>query len=509
MKHPKKIRSNSGIFLPVISGILTGTAYIVPFLSFLCFFSFIPLLYRILYNKMTCSFTPVFFFSFSYFIISDIWLMNIGFDVTENIFIASAVSLFILFMMSFVISVFCSLPFIIYKNIRKNTVFNIALCGLLYIFGEWLSGSFYPFAFPWNRICNIPANIIPFIQTASIFGGLFISFLILIINGFLAAAIHQLIQIKIKQFSLYFLCAASVFILNISYGLIYICNETEYQEKYTAVIVQGNYFKEEKWETSPEEIAEKYLSLAKSKADCNTDIVIFPETAIKSNFFADPELLKPFTEFCRKNDAVIITGTKQNDRELNYNVCVCINSEGIQPDIYRKRFLVPFGEYSPVGDIKFISSDFSAGDECSLISTDIGKIGCVICFESVFPRSTAECVKNGAQVLTVLTNDSWLGKSVPLYQHHTHSVIRAVENRRFVLTSANTGISSVITPTGRIISQSGINCEDVTSAEFSMISKKSIYTQTGDTIILIPCIIILYGSAKIIIDPTGKYFFVA
>ena len=144
--------------------------------------------------------------------------------------------------------------------------------------------------------------------------------------------------------------------------------------------------------------------------------------------------------------------------------------------IYLKRILVPFGEYNPFKLFKFqfTSTNFSPGEECSIINTENGNIGCAICFESVFPEASVDCVKAGAEVITVLTNDSWLGERLPLYQHHTHSIIRAVETNRYILTSTNTGISSVISNCGEIKSETDYNNEAVIEDTF-LYDKRKFY----------------------------------
>jgi apolipoprotein N-acyltransferase len=125
-------------------------------------------------------------------------------------------------------------------------------------------------------------------------------------------------------------------------------------------------------------------------------------------------------------------------------------------------------------------------------------IGCAICFESVFPGSVSECVKEGAEAIIILTNDSWLGNIIPLYQHHSHSVMRAVENNRYVLTSTNTGISSVINNKGEVIVQSELNTESVIESSFYMNNDISFYTKYGDVVIFPSCMIIIFVCLKFV-----------
>lgn len=487
------------LLLSMTAGAATGLGYIYQPLCFVCFFSAIPLFYNILFRNKGKAFSSVFMFSFSFSLVSDIWLINIGKESTDDPALSVLISIVVTVGVPAVIALFHSIPFIIYKHIQRNNLLDIGILSFLYILGEWLAGSLYPVAFPWNRLCCVVSGFTPFIQSASLFGGLFISLIIMLINGFLAAAFYMtLIKRNFGKTILPAISAVSIFLVNTVGGLAVMETHPEYDNNYRVLILQGNYPKKEKIGSSHKDIAEKYLSIAERESSESFDLVVLPETTFTSGFFDDEELIRTLSDFCRKNNSVVVTGAQLNENDIRYNITAAVTADGVHPDVYRKQLLVPFGEYSPVGSINFISSSFSAGDECGMINTDIGKIGCIICFESIFSGITADCVKNGAEVLTVLSNDSWLGRSIPLYQHHSHSVLRAVENRRFVLTSTNTGISSVVSPYGEISVKTDANTEAEILANFAMIRKNSFYTLAGDIVIIPSCILVLSGILKMI-----------
>ncbi len=110
------------------------------------------------------------------------------------------------------------------------------------------------------------------------------------------------------------------------------------------------------------------------------------------------------------------------------------------------------------------------------------KFGTPICYEIIFPDLVRRFVKKGAKFLVTITNDGWYGKSSAPYQHFAIAVIRAVENRRFVLRSATTGISGIIDPYGRILSRSKLDTPTFLKALVTPSDSLTIYTRFGDVL---------------------------
>jgi len=139
-----------------------------------------------------------------------------------------------------------------------------------------------------------------------------------------------------------------------------------------------------------------------------------------------------------------------------------------------------------------ITGDFFSGKGHVPISTDIGKVGILICYEGVFPYITNETVRNGAQVLVNITNDAWFGRSSAPYQHLAFYLFRAVETDRYVLRAANTGVSAVIDPRGRITTRTPTFEEAVLKGTFSMRDDQTFYVRYGDYFLL-ACFVVLIG----------------
>ena len=150
---------------------------------------------------------------------------------------------------------------------------------------------------------------------------------------------------------------------------------------------------------------------------------------------------------------------KKRPYEL-HNSAIQINSENIQ--YYYKSKLVPGAEQLPFE--KFLkpffgsnflklagyAGNFSGQDTVSLLLSKNNKIAALVCYESVFPNHVRRFIQKGAEAIFVITNDGWWGNTEGRKQHNAYACIRALETRRYVVRSANTGISSVINPFGKI-----------------------------------------------------------
>ncbi|HEY9841618.1 MAG TPA: apolipoprotein N-acyltransferase, partial [Candidatus Obscuribacterales bacterium] len=151
-----------------------------------------------------------------------------------------------------------------------------------------------------------------------------------------------------------------------------------------------------------------------------------------------------------------------------YNAAVLTEPDGTMKQWYYKRQRVPFGEYFPyrnfltsipllggiIDHLNPMHSDTAPGRDAALFNTRYGKLGTLICFESVYPQVARESVQAGANLLVIVTNDGWYKDAIALYQHLGHAVLRALENDRFVIRAGNTGISAFIDSHGRILAQS-------------------------------------------------------
>ena len=168
------------------------------------------------------------------------------------------------------------------------------------------------------------------------------------------------------------------------------------------------------------------------------------------------------------------------------NSAYLLGPDGEETGRYDKMHLLPFGEYVPLGDLLFfvkklvpVIGTFIPGNEPKIFEAGMGKFGVLICFEAIFPRVVRRM--RGAQFLVNITNDAWFGKTAASEQHLSMVAFRAVEFRMPIARSANTGISALIEPTGKIRKRSPLFEEWIHADAVSL--KKgapSVYAETGD-----------------------------
>jgi len=206
----------------------------------------------------------------------------------------------------------------------------------------------------------------------------------------------------------------------------------------------------------------------------------------------DNELSKKVDKGIRKAKTNFLIGSPSvestKDEIYIFNRAFMLDQFSAIKGTYDKTHLVPFGEYVPFGKyLKFLgkltqqAGNFSVGkkDFKPLIFKD-KQTGVLICFEILFPSISRKFVKNGADILTTITNDAWFGYSSAPLQHFSIGVFRAVENRRSFARAANTGISGFIDPKGKIIQTTKLFEDRKVFSFASIIKDKSVYTKYGD-----------------------------
>ena len=226
------------------------------------------------------------------------------------------------------------------------------------------------------------------------------------------------------------------------------------------IIVQGNTAQSEKWKPKNRaEILQRYKELTLQNS--GVDLAVWPETAVPAFEHLVTEELDDFEFELAKTDMTLLFGIPIMDTESReyWNSAVVRGGDEVQ--VYKKRQLVPFGEFLPLGSIfkPLIESmqiplvNFSAGeDKQQLLKVKGHNISVSICYEDLFTTLTAADLPS-ARVLVNLSNDAWFGDSIASHQHLQIARMRALESGRQLLRSTNTGISAVIDRNGKVIAK--------------------------------------------------------
>ena len=325
--------------------------------------------------------------------------------------------------------------------------------------------------FPWVLLGYSQSSFLPLIQIADITGVYGVSFLIVAVNMFiflfLSCWFGKNSRLPFKEGIILFVVITGV----LSYGFyrIYEIDRISSTWKNIKVaVIQGNIDQGRKWDESFQgETVEIYRNLSFSISREMPELIVWPETAVPFYLQSDKNLSSLIFDVPKKTGTHLFTGSPAykgygEDAEY-YNSAFLISPDGEFAGRYDKIHLVPFGEYVPLKKyLPFIHKlvvgvgDFIPGKTLMPIEFNGNSFGALICFESIFPELARGFIREGAGFLINITNDAWFGRTSAPYQHFHQAAFRAVENKVFLVRGANTGISGVIDPVGRIKLKSGI-----------------------------------------------------
>jgi apolipoprotein N-acyltransferase len=191
---------------------------------------------------------------------------------------------------------------------------------------------------------------------------------------------------------------------------------------------------------------------------------------------SQPWIAARISQIVRASDAWLLAGGPYyDDRGRIFNSAYLYSPTGILTSRYDKVKLVPFGEYVPgrhwlplLSRYHVRDFDFAAGAVHGVLQAGTIAVGPMICFESIFPTIAWQLGDKRAQVLVIITNDAWFGRTAAAAQHQQIAVLRAIETGRWVLRGASTGVSSIIAPNGKVVSQAGLYQQAVLSANIAL-----------------------------------------
>lgn len=455
---------------------------------------------RRVFGSLFCFFFMFYVFAYSWFV-SMYPLDFAGLGTFESIGVIICAEILIPLIHGFLmtVSVFCG--YLAAKR-TENVYFKAVLVSCGYVIGELLQ-SLGTFAFPWAMLFAGQIARTEVLQSASLFGARFITFVMVFVNALIALLLLNLGKNK-KTCKMLGAVALSVFALNFVFGAVRIAvSDFDKSEKVTAVAFQGNIPSSEKWKPGRKSATDIYYDLAlEAKEYCDkngidVDVAAIPETAFPYTIDTDEtygETESISSEMARLLSADVFIGAFSRIDKDSYNSLFVFYPDGsISEKTYDKRNLVPFGEFLPYRDIltavmpslaeiNMLSHDLSKGEMPKPLETSKGKAACLICFDSIFPENARVQVKAGADYIVISTNDSWYKQSKALYQHSSHAVMRAIENNRSVLRSANTGISMIIDPVGRVKQKTLVDERTFIVDDMPIEKGVTLYTYTGDLV---------------------------
>jgi apolipoprotein N-acyltransferase len=411
-----------------------------------------------------------------------------------------------------------SIPAMVYFFVRKNLPYKFSLLSFpfIWIAMEWLY-ALGELAFPWLHLGNTQTYQLEKIQYADITGVYGISFWVLIINV-LVYLLVQSVQTGTRTKKQYYLAAAilGIYIAPNFYTAPEIPYAGSEGKGINVGIIQPNINPWNKWEGANTfegrwSQVQSYMQLMEKHINDSLDIIVLPESAILLNLPQHVEQMEAFKRTVNKVNAAVVTGyvrIKFYDQHSapatssvlkgttmrydSFNSILFVQPHLDTLQTYSKMRLVPFAERIPYADhVPFlieplrwgvgISNWGLATDSTVFSSTKLGtKFLAMVCYESIFPEFVSLFVKKGAEFLVFTTNDSWWGNTSGARQHNQYAVLRAIENRRWVVRCANGGISSFIDPTGQMYDKTEMYTEAYIHRTIQPYSALTFYSKHGD-----------------------------
>jgi len=356
--------------------------------------------------------------------------------------------------------------------------------------------------FPWEFIGHSQFNRLHIIQISDILGVYGVSFLIALSNVAIFLCFLFFTEKRWREFPvtrrsavLSALIFIAVFLVFWSYGSWRIRTVDGMMSAAPSVrigIVQANIDQAQKWDPAFQaSTTAKYIKLSLAAMKDRPELLVWPETATPFYYLSDTRLSGLVQQGIQSAGTDFLIGSpsyvRRADRIDYYNSAYIILSDGIVSAKYDKAHLVPFGEYVPLkkwlpflGKMVANVGDFKTGEKGNTVSWRNYRLGIQICFEIIFPDLSRAMAQNQAVLLVNITNDAWFGKTGAPYQHFSMAVFRAVENRRSLVRSANTGISGFVDPAGRIIASTPLFKEAVMIRSVPVMTHSTFYTRYGD-----------------------------
>lgn len=369
---------------------------------------------------------------------------------------------------------------------HRGPAFVLSTAGLWVAFE--LLRSYLFTGFPWNLLGYSQYRNFPLIQIAAVTGVYGVSFAVAAINAAIADA---LISRDSRRRVLASMATAG---LLLGGTLIYGWTGPHPSPARTVqvALLQGNIPQDIKWNPDfQSETLQVYRDLTLAQTGFRPDLIVWPETAVPFLLRFDPRRYA-VEKLASEIGAPLLVGAPDSDGGLppRYTVSAFLITpqNGISGK-YDKIHLVPFGEYVPLRRwiLFFVNKltqgaigDFTPGAEFTVFSIPAGKFGVSISYEIYFPAEVRRFVQGGAEFLVNITNDAWYGRSAAPYQHVAMIVFRAVENRRYLVRAANTGISAVVAPDGRITTNSDLFERTTVTANIAADARLTFYSRYGD-----------------------------
>jgi apolipoprotein N-acyltransferase len=387
----------------------------------------------------------------------------------------------------------------IFAVLLAGALRRLGLAGLwfapaLWVATEWLRASLGP-GFPWVQLGASQASALPVVQLTSLVGLYGVSLLLALVST--AAVAATLNRGRATRAAV--LAVVVLVVTVVGWGSWRVARGELLQsgEALRVGLVQGSIAQEQKWDPRfSQDIVTRYLTLSRQVLAEGAEMVIWPESSTPFPLDASAPWSAPIRALAVEAATPFIVGSDQIEAGVDgepdryYNAAALIGPDGRPRQWYRKMRLAPFGEYVPFKSLLFFVgplvekvSDFTPGTDAVVLDAGGRRVSVAICYESVYPSLAQQFVDNGSALLATITNDAWFGRTSAPYQHFELGAIRAVEQGRFIVRAANTGISGAVDPYGRVIATTPLFEPAALTVDVRLLTGRTIYSRMGDVVV--------------------------
>jgi apolipoprotein N-acyltransferase len=339
--------------------------------------------------------------------------------------------------------------------------------------------------FPWGLLGYVPYRRFEVIQLAAWTGVYGVSALLVAANAAVVAC-----GMRRHPGDLALAAALGVLAVGTTAGLSARAAQDAATESVQVGLVQGNIDQAIKWDPAFQRETLRIYAQLTREAAAGSRLVVWPEAAVPAYVRYEPWVLGWLTELAREVGRPLLVGAPDAEREGRatrfLNSAFLVGERGLESR-YDKMHLVPFGEYVPLKRLLFFVDaiaaeigDFTPGRARVIFPLEGAPFGTVICYEVIFPDLFRRFVAGGARFMVNITNDAWFGESGGPLQHLATVPLRAVENGVAVVRAANTGVTALVLPDGRIGPRLGLFQRGALRVDVPLATAQTFYTRYGD-----------------------------
>ena len=405
--------------------------------------------------------------------------------------LATPVAVFAMLLLSFYLALYPAITAVVTARfVRRFGPIALLLAPAVWVATEWARGIMFG-GFPWVPLGNSQVTVLPIAQLASVLGVYGVTGFVALINALVAYAVVVAGRRRIAAGAA---VGVLVFLVG-AWGTARIREGSLVRQgtPVTLGLIQGNIDQADKWNPGEaRRIFTTYLAMTRDAVRRGAGFVLWPESSTPFMFEEDVAGGAALRDLAREVQVPLLFGSDQIERGTQprmYNAAFLVNPDGLTASVYRKIHLVPFGEYIPgkrwlyfVSPLVESMAEFAPGGEVVLLPARGHATSTAICYEVVYPSLVRDAVLAGSELLTTITNDAWYGQSSAPYQHFEMASMRAIEQGRYLARAANTGISGIVDPYGRVVVKSALFEQVGLVGEARFLTVRTVYSRMGDVV---------------------------